>query len=154
RAEGAAADEVVAAPARSTRRRTARGGAGRSATAEAAVAETEAHAETGDEDDHAGAAGSDETTGGEAPAADEHARAPRKRGRRRGRGRGARGLEARLLPGSVLLLDPSVTADATFQEHWQGGGPLRVEVSADAIVLRRVPGGDADHERSDRSSAG
>jgi hypothetical protein len=54
----------------------------------------------------------------------------------------------------VLLLDPSVTADATFQEHWQGGGPLRVEVSADAIVLRRVPSGDADHERSDRSSAG
>ena len=63
----------------------------------------------------------------------------RKRGRRRGRGRGAgRGLEARLLPGSVLLLDPSVTADAAFQEHWQDAGPLRVEISADAIVLRRV----------------
>ncbi len=77
-----------------------------------------------------------EVTSEEEPAA-QPARA-RKRGRRRGRGRGARGLEARLLPGSVLLLDPSVTADPAFQEHWQDAGPLRVEISADAIVLRRA----------------
>ena len=58
----------------------------------------------------------------EAASDDEPARSgtARKRGgRRRGRGRGAgRGLEARLLPGSVLLLDPAVTADPLFQEHW------------------------------------
>ena len=82
---------------------------------------------------------------------EEPARSGRKRGRRRGRGRGSRGFEARLLPGSVLLLDPSVTADAAFQEHWQGGGPLRVEVTAETIVLRRIVHADADSERSDRS---
>ena len=77
----------------------------------------------------------------------------RKRGRRRGRGRGAgRGLEARLLPGSVLLLDPAVTADAAFQEHWQDAGPLRVEIGADAIVLRRVAAG-ADRPRRRAESA-
>ena len=42
------------------------------------------------------------------------------------------------VPGSVLVLDPSVTSDATFQEHWANAGALRVEVSADAIVLRRA----------------
>ena len=38
----------------------------------------------------------------------------------------------------MLLLDPAVTADATFQEHWQDAGHLRVEISADVIVLRRA----------------
>ena len=87
----------------------------------------------------------------EAPRDDEPARSARKRGRRRGRGRGARGLEARLLAGSVLLLDPSVTSDATFQEHWQDAGALRVEVRADAIVLRRVAQAEPDGERAERS---
>ena len=69
-----------------------------------------------------------ERAGREAEEAEAAARtsrraAARKRGRRRGRGRGGRGLEARLLPGSVLLLDPSVTADPAFQEHWQDAGP-------------------------------
>ena len=78
----------------------------------------------------------------------------RKRGgRRRGRGRGgARGLEARLVPGSVLVLDAAVTADATFQEHWRDAGALRVEVTADAIVLRRIAP-DAEPERSERSQS-
>ena len=61
----------------------------------------------------------------EAAGDDEPARtgtARKRGGRRRGRGRGAgRGLEARLLPGSVLLLDPAVTADPLFQEHWAEG---------------------------------
>ena len=66
----------------------------------------------------------------------------------RGRGRGAgRGLEARLLPGSVLLLEPSVAADPAFQEHWQDAGPLRVEIGADAIILRRAAT-DAEPDRS------
>jgi hypothetical protein len=87
---------------------------------------------------------------GESASEDEPTRSAssRKRGRRRGRGRGAgRGLEARLLPGSVLLLDPSVTADAAFQEHWQDAGPLRVEIGADAIILRRVAA-DAEPDHS------
>ncbi len=85
-----------------------------------------------------------------APPDEEPGRSPRKRGRRRGRGRGgSRGLEARLLTGSVLLLDPSVASDPTFQEHWGDAGALRVEVSMDAIVLRRIAA-DPEAERSDR----
>lgn len=130
-AESAPAEE---APARSTssRRRGARGGAGRGTTAKAATAEVVDEQPTAEVADEAPEAASD----------DEPARtgtARKRGGRRRGRGRGAgRGLEARLLPGSVLLLDPAVTADPLFQEHWaEAAGALRVEISADAIVLRR-----------------
>ena len=124
--------ESAEAPAKSSsRRRGSRGGAGRKSTAAAAVEEAEAPPPAATEEP---AESEDAEAGGD----DDPARAGRKR-RRRGRGRGSsRGLEARLLPGSVLLLDPSVTSDATFQEHWAEAGALRVEVSTDAIVLRRV----------------
>ena len=129
-AESAPAEE---APARSTssRRRGARGGAGRGAAAAAATAEVV------DEQPAAEARRGAEAAGDDEPARSGTAR--KRGGRRRGRGRGAgRGLEARLLPGSVLLLDPAVTADPLFQEHWaETAGALRVEISADAIVLRR-----------------
>jgi peptidoglycan hydrolase-like protein with peptidoglycan-binding domain len=147
----AANAETEAAPAKPARRRGSRADR---ATPKAAVAHEDQAAAQPDGDEpgaetqvDAGRAGED----AEAPAGDEPARSARKRGRRRGRGRGARGLEARLLTGSVLLLDPSVTADATFQEHWQGGGPLRVEVGADAIVLRRVAQAEPGGERSERA---
>jgi hypothetical protein len=127
-AESAPAEE---APARSTssRRRGTRGGAGRDATATAATAEVV-------DEQPAAEAEEPEAAGDDEPARSGTAR--KRGGRRRGRGRGAgRGLEARLLPGSVLLLDPAVTADPLFQEHWAEAGSLRVEISADAIVLRR-----------------
>jgi hypothetical protein len=130
-------------PAKSSRRRGARSGSGRSAATAASqpAARVEPQAEEP----------ADEAEGAEAPLDEEPGRSGRKRGRRRGRGRGgSRGLEARLLPGSVLLLDPAVTADAVFLEHWQDAGQLRVEVSTDAIVLRRIAA-DAEPERSDRS---
>jgi hypothetical protein len=132
------------APAKPSRRRGTRGGAARTAAATETAEEPVASAEA--EDDGADA----EHRAAEAPAGDDEpgARSGRKRGRRRGRGRGSRGLEARLLHGSVLLLDPSVAADATFQEHWQNAGPLRVEVSSDAIVLRRAVSADAEPDRS------
>jgi hypothetical protein len=127
-AESAPAED---APARSSRgRRGARGGAGRGATAAAATAEV-VDEQPGAEGEEPEAAGEDEPT--------RSGTARKRGGRRRGRGRGAgRGLEARLLPGSVLLLDPAVTADPLFQEHWGDAGPLRVEISTDAIVLRRT----------------
>jgi hypothetical protein len=129
--EAAASDEAAAdAPAKSSRRRGARGGSGRSSASAAAKAAQPAQPEAGEP-----SAKADEA---DKPGDEEHGRSARKR-RRRGRGRGSsRALEARLLSGSVLLLDPAVAADATFQEHWQEAGPLRVEVSADAIVLRRA----------------
>jgi hypothetical protein len=127
------------APAKPGRRRGARG-SGRNATA--ATAEAPPAEPDGEEP-------ADEAAATEAQLDEEPGRSPRKRGgRRRGRGRGgSRGLEARLLPGSVLLLDPSVTADATFQEHWADAGALRVEVSTDAIVLRRMAA-EPEPERS------
>jgi len=127
-AESAPAED---APARSStsRRRGARGGAGRGAAAAAATAEVV------EEQPAAEAEEAEAASDGE-PARTGTAR--KRGGRRRGRGRGAgRGLEARLLPGSVLLLDPGVTTDPLFQEHWAEAGQLRVEISADAIVLRR-----------------
>jgi transcription termination factor Rho len=146
------ADTADEAPAKPSRRRGTRSGAARTAAAtETAEEPASAPAAADAEEDEDGAAA--EQDAHDTPAGDDEpgARSSRKRGRRRGRGRGSRGLEARLLHGSVLLLDPSVASDATFQEHWQGGGPLRVEVSADAIVLRRIVHADADSERSDRS---
>jgi hypothetical protein len=129
--EPMAAEEIAPAadaPARgSSRRRGARGGSGRGAAK--ADPEPQDEAPAAESPDAEPASDDEPSRGGSA----------RKRGRRRGRGRGAgRGLEARLLPGSVLLLDAAVTADASFQEHWQDAGPLRVEISADAIVLRRA----------------
>jgi hypothetical protein len=147
-AEAEAADEDVAdeaaaeAPARSNRRRGARGGSSRSSQ----PSEPPAPAEPDADEPRV------EAESGDAPLDEEPGRSARKRGRRRGRGRGPRGLEARLLTGSVLLLDPAVAGDATFQEHWADAGPLRVEVSTDAIVLRRIAV-DAEPERSDRPRA-
>lgn len=146
-AEEPAAEETpeaaTDAPAKPSRRRGARGGAGRSTAAaapEAPAAETEAEDEPAEPGD------------AEAPPVDEEpGRSPRKRGRRRGRGRGgSRGLEARLLSGTVLLLDPSVASDPAFQEHWTDAGALRVEVSTEAIVLRRVSVAEPEPDRSDR----
>jgi hypothetical protein len=138
--DGVVAEEPPAAeaPARSSRGRGSRGGAGRRSTAATAPVESQDEHPVADHEE------------AEPASEDEPARSAssRKRGRRRGRGRGAgRGLEARLLPGSVLLLDPSVTADPAFQEHWQDAGPLRVEIGADAIILRRVTA-DAEPDHS------
>ena len=123
-------EAAAAAPAKPSRRRSTRGGAARKSAGGADAtppAEPEAEESQADADSP------------EAPLDEEPGRSPRKRGRRRGRGRGgSRGLEGRLLPGTVLLLDPSVANDATFQEHWADAGALRVEVSTDAIVLRRI----------------
>jgi hypothetical protein len=140
--EPAEAETEADAPAKPSRRRGARGGAGRSTRTAAQEAPADAEAETADDEPEA------ETGSADARSDEEPGRSPRKRGRRRGRGRGgSRGLEARLLPGSVLLLDPSVVNDATFQEHWADAGALRVEVSTDAIVLRRIAA-DPEPDRS------
>jgi hypothetical protein len=141
-ADGPAAEELpeteAGAPAKPSRRRGARGGAGRSTTAAAPHVPAEAEGEEPAVEADAAVPQADEEPG----------RSPRKRGRRRGRGRGgSRGLEARLLPGSVLLLDAAVTTDPTFQEHWADAGALRVEVSSDAIVLRRIAA-DPEPDRS------
>ncbi|MDP1846156.1 MAG: hypothetical protein Q8K79_00065 [Solirubrobacteraceae bacterium] len=85
------------------------------------------------------AAGEDE------PEADADAKpAPRRRGRRGGRGRArpATGaLEGTFDHGEEgygLWLDPAVTDNPIYAEHWAGHRPVEVTVEEDQIVIRRA----------------
>jgi len=83
------------------------------------------------------------------PEADDAKPAPRRRGRRGGRGR------SRTAPGALegtfdhgeegygLWLDPAVTDNPIYAEHWAGHRPVEVTVEEDQIVIRRA-GGDSD----------
>jgi hypothetical protein len=83
------------------------------------------------------------------PEADDAKPAPRRRGRRGGRGR------SRTAPGVLegtfdhgedgygLWLDPAVTDNPIYAEHWAGHRPVEVTVEEDQIVIRRA-GGDGD----------
>ncbi|MEJ7798635.1 MAG: hypothetical protein WKF42_09060 [Solirubrobacteraceae bacterium] len=74
--------------------------------------------------------------------------APRRRGRRGGRGRAA----AKQAPlegtfdhgeeGYGLWLDPAVSDNAIYAEHWAGHRPVEVTIEEDQIVIRRSGGGD------------
>ncbi len=82
--------------------------------------------------------------------ADDDAKpAPRRRGRRGGRGR-ARAATGALEgtfdhgeEGYGLWLDPAVTDNPIYAEHWAGHRPVEVTVEEDQIVIRRA-GGDDD----------
>jgi len=75
--------------------------------------------------------------------------APRRRGRRGGRGRSK--LVAGPLEGTFdhgeegygLWLDPAVSDDPVYAEHWAGHRPVEVTIEEDQIVIRRS-GPDAD----------
>jgi len=75
--------------------------------------------------------------------------APRRRGRRGGRGRtrvGTGALEGTFDHGEEgygLWLDPAVTDNPIYAEHWAGHRPIEVTVEEDQIVIRRA-GGDGD----------
>ncbi len=74
---------------------------------------------------------------------------PRRRGRRGGRGRAraaAGALEGTFDHGEEgygLWLDPAVTDNPIYAEHWAGHRPVEVTVEEDQIVIRRA-GGDGD----------
>jgi hypothetical protein len=74
----------------------------------------------------------------------EGGRRPRRRRRRRGRGgRGGRpgaGMQATFDHGDEgygLWLDPSITDDPIYAEHWAGKRRVEVTVEADQIVIKR-----------------
>jgi len=78
----------------------------------------------------------------------------RRRGRRGGRGRARRpGGGRSTLEGTFdhgdegygLWLDPAVTEDPVYAEHWAGHRPVEVTILEDEIVIRRA-GGDDDDE--------
>jgi hypothetical protein len=78
---------------------------------------------------------------------------PRPRRRRRGR-RGGRGrrkeLEATFDHGETdgygLWLDPAVSDDPVYTQHWAGQREVSVRIEANQIVIRRASGPDGDDE--------
>ena len=101
--------------------------------------ETSDSDESDDEDDERGAEKAEED--------EEEAPPPRRRRRRgrRGRGGGRSGgpkkLEATFDHGEEgygLWLDPAVTDDAVYSEHWAGHRAVEVQIEADRITIRRA----------------
>jgi hypothetical protein len=90
------------------------------------------------------AAGEDEGDDEEAPA-----KVPRRRGRRGGRSRSkavSGALEGTFDHGEEgygLWLDPAVTDNPVYAEHWAGHRPVEVTIEEDQIVIRRA-GSDGD----------
>lgn len=65
----------------------------------------------------------------------------RRRGRRGGRGRRRPAFEAVFDHGEEgygLWLDPAITDDAVYAEHWAGHRPIAVSISPDQIIITRV----------------
>ena len=129
-------------------RRRRRSAAERAAEAESATDSTEGAAADSDageapafvtDDDQAELTVGDETDG--VPAATTRRRRRRGgRGRGSGNGGGSSGggeLRAQAIPGRVIVLGDAITSNATFREHWSDASAFTVEVSADAITLRR-----------------
>ena len=85
----------------------------------------------------------------EADAEDAEGAPARRRGRRGGRGRrkpAGGPLEGTFDHGEEgygLWLDPAVTDDALYAEHWAGHRPVSVTVEADQIIIRRAGDDDA-----------
>jgi hypothetical protein len=75
--------------------------------------------------------------------------APRRRGRRGGRGRKAatgplEGTFDHGEDGYGLWLDPAVTDNPVYAEHWAGHRPVEVTIEEEQIVIRRTGSDDDD----------
>ena len=120
--------------------------------AELEKAEAEAAKKDAEKAAKAKADGTDEDSEDDADDGDEDEPKPaRRRGRRGGRGRrsGPVTLEGSFDHGDEgygLWLDPAVSDDPIYAEHWAGHRPVEVTVEADQIVIRRAgePAGDDD----------
>jgi hypothetical protein len=107
---------------------------------EAEIARAALEEETAEEEEE------EETEPEEKAEAEEGAEAGRRRRRRRGR-RGSRGARTREAlqatfdhgesDGYGLWLDPAVTDDPVYTEHWAGHRPVEVTIEPDQIVIRR-----------------
>jgi hypothetical protein len=94
-----------------------------------------------EEDARRAEAGEDEDEDGDTPAR----ATPRRRGRRGGRGRAGVRTAMSALEGTFdhgeegygLWLDPAVTDNPIYAEHWAGHRPVEVTIEEDQIVIRR-----------------
>ena len=102
-----------------------------------------------EEDARRAEAGEDDADGDDDDAAARTT--PRRRGRRGGRGRAGAKASTAALEGTFdhgeegygLWLDPAVTDNPIYAEHWAGHRPVEVTIEEDQIVIRRA-GADAD----------
>ena len=115
---------------------------------EAATREEELAAEESDEadadaDDQDGDEDSDDEDGDDAEADGEDRPKRRRRRRRGGRGtkRSGAGMQATFDHGDDgygLWLDPAVSDDPVYSEHWAGKRKIEVTIEPDRIVIRRA----------------
>jgi len=102
---------------------------------EAAAAEEVEEEEAEEAEAEEAAEGEEEKEGGERP------KRRRRRGRRGGRGR-RKEIEATFDHGETdgygLWLDPAVTDNPVYAEHWAGKREVTVRIEADQIVIRRA----------------
>jgi hypothetical protein len=115
-----------------------------------------AAAEEPEEEDEPEAEEKDESDEEKAEPDGERPKRRRRRGRRGGRGR-RKELEASFDHGETdgygLWLDPSVSDNPVYKEHWAGKREVTVRIDADQIVIRRAgeptessSSGDADSD--------
>ena len=99
----------------------------------------EADSEDGSEEAGRRSGGGRQAQGGEGGSGSGR---PRRRRRRRGPKRAGAGLEATFDHGEKdgygLWLDPAVSTDPVYSEHWKGHRKLEVTVEPEQIIIRRV----------------
>ncbi|MEA2138784.1 MAG: hypothetical protein QOG56_1934 [Solirubrobacteraceae bacterium] len=107
-----------------------------------------------EEDARRAEAGEDDADDADGDGEDDDAPArttPRRRGRRGGRGRAGAKASTAALEGTFdhgeegygLWLDPAVTDNPIYAEHWAGHRPVEVTIEEEQIVIRRT-GADAE----------
>jgi hypothetical protein len=118
---------------------------------EAATREEEAAAEEAAAEDEEPEEGATDEDAGEG----EGDGAPRRRRRRRrggrGRGRAGAGMQATFDHGEEgygLWLDPAISDDPVYKEHWANHRPVEVTVEPDRIVIRRAGADNGDGDDS------
>jgi hypothetical protein len=90
----------------------------------------------------------DEDAGeGDGEGAPRRRRRRRRGGRGRGGGRAGAGMQATFDPceeGYGLWLDPAISDDPVYKEHWANHRPVEVTVEPDRIVIRRAGDSNGD----------
>ena len=104
--------------------------------------------EAGDAEEDSDDADEDDEPSSDGDDGDDAPRRPRRRRRRGGRGtkRSGAGMQASFDHGDEgygLWLDPAVSDDPVYSEHWAGKRKVEVTIEPDRIVIRRA-GADAE----------
>jgi hypothetical protein len=116
---------------------------------EAATREEEAAAGSEEEEDKEPEEGATDEDAGDGEGAPRRRRRRRRGGRGRGAGRAGAGMQATFDHGEEgygLWLDPAISDDPVYKEHWANHRPVEVTVEPDRIVIRRAGNGDGNSD--------